>query len=180
MDQSQPQQYAPPQQAFQPAYQQPGAGAGAKPEKVPYAGRGWHVTKITFNCFAIALSVIVIGISGSLATRLGEYAVVWTAPQAVVSFGWGVAEVATALARKSPHRGIAPGASTALHLLLWLGFLCAAGLNGWLLGSLAYSSSYYYYYASSGSSSSYSYSRSAINAATRLYGALVAFCVLLV
>ncbi|KAH9904037.1 hypothetical protein F4778DRAFT_78213 [Xylariomycetidae sp. FL2044] len=125
------------QQPYQPYYQQP-------PRVVPQISKPWQITKIVFASLSIVFSIILLGIS--IATTAGadllSYVAVWTAPQAGIAIIWSTAELITICARAG-HRGIHPGAHVALHLLLWLGFCVAQGLNGFILASsLAYNAYY--------------------------------------
>ncbi|KAK8029855.1 hypothetical protein PG993_011146 [Apiospora rasikravindrae] len=159
-------------QQFQP-YQPYPAGAPAQPQQ-PLASRPWHNTKLVLLSMSIVFSIIVIGISIALAVNptILSLQVIWVAPEAAVAIIWSVAEFVTLCARKN-QRGIHPGAHVALHLLLWLAFVVAAGLTAYLV---ALNVEYDYYY-----SSSYRYSRySSIKFYVRTLQAELAFLILLI
>ncbi|KAK8062501.1 hypothetical protein PG997_014598 [Apiospora hydei] len=161
----QPQQYQP--------YQPYTAGAPAQ-QAAPAVSRPWHNAKIVLLSMSVVFSIVVIGISIALAVNptVLSLQVVWVAPEAAVAIIWSVAEFVTLCARKN-QRGIHPGAHVALHLLLWLAFVVAAGLTAYVV---ALNVEYDYYY-----SSSYRYSRySAIKFYIRSLQAELAFLILLI
>jgi uncharacterized membrane protein YhaH (DUF805 family) len=146
-----PQQQFPPQMAMpmQMPPQQQQQQQQLPPPVLPYS-RAWHITKIMFHTLALVFSIVAVGLSASLINYFyyESYIIIWTAPQAVISICWSVAELITVCVRRA-HKGIHPGAHVALHLLLWLGFAAACGLNGFFLGyALIDDYSYYYGYGS--------------------------------
>lgn len=143
MDPNQPQLHNQPQyQPYPQQYQQ------APRQYIPHS-KPWHITKIVLYSLSIAFCVIVLGLSIALVVDSEYYQssqIIWVAPQAGAALIWDIAELITVCAR-SGKRGIHPGAHVALHLLLWLAFICATGLTAWIL-VYAYECDYYCRYYS--------------------------------
>ncbi|ETS72982.1 hypothetical protein PFICI_15374 [Pestalotiopsis fici W106-1] len=152
--QQQQSQYSQPQPFPQP-YPQPYPQQYLAPPPVMIpSSKGWHITKIVFYSLSIIFCVIVLGISIALAVDPSiyqSYQIIWVAPQAGIALCWDVAELITVCVRRSQY-GIHPGAHVALHLLLWLGLVVAAGLTGWIVAYASecgyYCQRYYDYYSS--------------------------------
>ncbi|KAE9574295.1 hypothetical protein CGMCC3_g9449 [Colletotrichum fructicola] len=97
---------------------------------IPYS-KPWHIAKIVMRCSDIVFSLIVIGISAyvlTIAFSGGAFYVMSWLPAAVAII-WDTAELITICARGG-RRGIHPGAHVGLHLIFWLCFAAAVGLQG--------------------------------------------------
>ncbi|KAK1847978.1 hypothetical protein CCHR01_09412 [Colletotrichum chrysophilum] len=97
---------------------------------IPYS-KPWHIAKIVMRCSDIVFSLIVIGISAyvlTIAFSGGAFYVMSWLP-AAVGIIWDTAELITICARGG-RRGIHPGAHVGLHLIFWLCFAAAVGLQG--------------------------------------------------
>jgi hypothetical protein len=158
----------------QPQYQQQQPPQQQPVRLVPHS-KPWHIAKIVLHSLSLTFSLIVLGISVALSLNLSfsVLTVLWTAPQACLAIIWAVAEFITICVRRG-HLGIHPGAHVGIHLILWLGFGIAVGLDGYylavsyLFNDYSYYSSYYDYY--------YYYDNSE---ARGMLQAIVAFVVLL-
>ncbi|KAF6814319.1 hypothetical protein CMUS01_12659 [Colletotrichum musicola] len=107
------------------------SGPGTVP--VPY-NRRWHIAKIVIRGFGIAFAIIVIGFSTYMASSLarGAFHVVLSGFPAIASVIWDTSELITTCARGG-RKGIHPGAHVALHLLFWLVFAVAVGIQSTLI-----------------------------------------------
>ncbi|KAK4140580.1 uncharacterized protein C8A04DRAFT_14828 [Dichotomopilus funicola] len=83
-------------------------------------------TKLGFRATSIVCSIILAGLSGSLAANQQLYSaltlMIVIAPALIITFCWDIAEGVCILKRPG-HRGIHPGAIVAVDLLAWLGWL---------------------------------------------------------
>lgn len=135
---------------------------------IPYS-KPWHIAKIVMRCSDIVFSLIVIGISAyvlTIAFSGGAFYVMSWLPvsrrsasyplkvsrlmstlQAAVAIIWDTAELITICARGG-RRGIHPGAHVGLHLIFWLCFAAAVGLQGTYIYFRDVDDYYYYSYSS--------------------------------